>query len=157
MADQAQQSEHPSHHPRRSRSRAAVLIPAASFLFGLLIGAVVVAVGQNGGSTPNGSATPSVSAGSPTSAATGDVVVTVPAACRQASENLRTATTLLRSSVESFRTFDAQEIVDLLNRLEKLDRRTRPLVTECSKVEVDTSSSGATAPSSVATATASSS
>ncbi|MGA8211716.1 MAG: hypothetical protein WB798_16375, partial [Nocardioidaceae bacterium] len=82
-------------------------------------------------------------AGSPTATA-GDVLVTVPSACGDAARNLRTATSLIDQTVGSVRNFDPERLVQLLNELEALDSRTRPLVAQCQEVDVATATSSAT-------------
>ncbi len=121
------------------------LVPAATFLLGLLIGSLLVAVGGNGGDRSGDSpgASPGASPSASPSAST-DVRVTVPAACGEAAANLKEATQLLRSSVGSVKDFDPQRIVDQLNRLEELDAETRPLVRLCSQVQVASSGPSAT-------------
>lgn len=119
-----------------------LLIPAGTFLVGLLIGGLVIGVGRSGGdsSDPAGD-DGSSSSPSPTtagSAAPGETVVTVPAACQEAGGKVREATKLLRSTVGDVRNFKPDKIVDTLNRLEDLDSQIRPLLQECSQVEVTT-------------------
>lgn len=108
------------------------LLPAATFLIGLALGGVLVAVGTSGSADdgdPDASATPSETA-EPT-LSPGDTVVTVPAACEESAQNLRDAYGLLRDSLDSVRDFDPDRLVDILNRLEEIDTETRPLLDEC--------------------------
>lgn len=114
------------------------LIPAATFLVGLLIGALVVLANQSTSSSNQSTPSSKQSSKSPsaTSPSPGVSVVTVPAACQQASDNIQQATSLLRDSVSSVKNFDPKELVRLLNRLEDLDKATRPLARECSQVTV---------------------
>lgn len=119
-----------------------LVIPAATFLVGLLLGGLVIGVGRSGGDSSgvaNGSG--STRSASPTtggSATPGETVVSVPAACSEAADKIREATTLLRNTVGDFRNFKPNEIVDALNRLEDLDGETRPLLQACSQVGVTT-------------------
>lgn len=108
------------------------LIPAGTFLVGLLIGALVVLATRTG--TPSAEQ-PSTSP-SATTASPGQSVVTVPAACQQAADNIQQATGLLRDSVSSVKDFEPKKLVKLLNQLEDLDQATRPLARECSQVQV---------------------
>lgn len=114
-------------------------LPAATFLVGLGLGSVVVAVsqtgtapsaggGQSAGPTPGASATPAGGAG--------DTVVTVPGACEDSAQNLREAASLLRESVGTVKDFAPKRLVEILNRLETLDNETRPLIDECSGVKI---------------------
>ncbi|MEP7090753.1 MAG: hypothetical protein ABI776_11670 [Nocardioidaceae bacterium] len=123
-----------------------LLIPAATFLVGLLIGGLVIGVGRSGGDSSNAAGDPASSSGasgSPSSttgasASPGETVVTVPAECQKAADKVREATKLLRSTVGDVRNFKPNQIIDALNRLEDLDNQTRPLLHRCSQVEVTT-------------------
>jgi|SRR5680860_1024362 len=119
-----------------------MLIPAATFLVGLLIGGLVIGVGMSGSGSGSaagdGGSSSGASPGTAASATPGETVVTVPAACQQAADNLREATRLLRNTVGNVRNFKPDEIIDSLNRLENLDSETRPLLQECSQVAVTT-------------------
>lgn len=122
-----------------------ILIPAATFLVGLLIGGLLIGVGRTDGEASgaepgtDASAAPSPATGS--AAAPGDTVVTVSAACKMAAEKVRQATSLLRSTAGDVRKFRPDAIVKALNRLEDLDSQTRPLLRQCSQVEVSTGAS----------------
>lgn len=126
--------------------RGGVLIPAATFLVGLLIGGLVIGLGRSGSSPSStagddGSSSGASSSSSPTSTSTadpGETVVTVPAACQEATDKVSEATRLLRSTVGDVRNFKPEKIVEALNRLEDLDGEIRPLLQECSRVEVTT-------------------
>ncbi len=108
------------------------LIPAATFLVGLLIGTLaILAIHSDSPSVKQPSTSPSSTSPSP-----GQSVVTVPAACQQASDNIAQATALLRDSVSSVKDFDPKKLVKLLNQLEDLDQATRPLAKECAQVKV---------------------
>lgn len=122
-----------------------LVIPAATFLVGLLIGGLVIGVGMSGGDDSASAAGDDESSGSPSPSATasaspGDTVVTIPAACHAAADKLREATRVMRRAAGNVRDFNPDELVAALNRLEKLDNQTRPLVNRCSQVEVTTSS-----------------
>lgn len=111
------------------------LLPALTFVVGLAIGSLVVLAGTGGDDT--GAGTPKENtAASPSASPTGDTVVTVPEACREAGANLSAATALLRDSVDSVRDFQPDRIVKALDRLQTLDQQTRPLVARCSAVRV---------------------
>src|SRR5680860_273957 len=123
-----------------------LLIPAATCLVGLLIGGLVIGVGRSGGGSSgaagdDGSSSSPSSTSSPTTASSalpGDTVVTVPAACQKAADKVREVTRLLRRTVGDVQNFKPDKIVDTLNRLEDLDSEIRPLLQECSRVEVTT-------------------
>lgn len=120
------------------------LIPAATFVLGLLIGAALLyasGAGRDTGTSKNpgaGGRTPPPSASSTPSGAT---VITVPAACRQAANKLQEATDLLRSSVDSVRNFNPDALTRALRQLETMDAQTRPLVRRCTDVNITTSPS----------------
>lgn len=109
------------------------LLPVATFLVGLGLGLVMmIAVGGDDVS-PGADPEPTPSASSPGG---GDTVVTLPAACEDAAENITAATQLLDDVAASVRDFRPQELVDLLEKLETLDAETRELAGQCSAVDV---------------------
>lgn len=116
------------------------LLPALTFLVGTVLGAVVVIAGQPGAtvSEVTGEPSPSPSASSDAGAG-GDTVVTLPAACEGAAENVTEATRLIDEAATAVRDFRPDELVDLLNRLEDLDTETRELAAECRRVQVSES------------------
>lgn len=110
------------------------LLPVLTFLVGLALGLVVMlATGDDAEPAPEAEPTPTPSASAD---GNGDTVVTVPGACEDASENITEATRLLDDVAGSVRDFRPEELVDLLNRLEDIDRETRGLARECSGVSV---------------------
>ena len=129
----------------------ALLIPSVTFLVGLLIGGLLIGVGRTDGDAAGvapgdgASATPSPATGS--TASPGDTVVTVPAACRTAAKKVREATAVLRGTAGDVRNFNPDRIVEALDRLEALDRQTRPLLRQCSQVDVSTGATAVPTPS----------
>jgi hypothetical protein len=124
--------------PAQSPGRWSRLLPAATFVVGLALGSVLVAVSQGGDDQDGQGAagTPTPSASDPDVAASDDqVVLAVPQACRDAAENLRQATSVLGDAIGSVRDFDPDQLVKLLNQLEDLDNATRPLTRQCSRSE----------------------
>lgn len=117
------------------------LLPALTFLVGLVLGAVVVIAGQLGESVGDvvGEPSPSPSGSADPSAGVGDTVVTLPAACEGAAENITEATRLIDEAATAVRDFRPDELVDLLTRLEVLDAETRELAAECRRVDVSES------------------
>lgn len=109
------------------------LLPVLTFLVGLGLGLVVmVALGGDDASLDvEPEPTPSASA-----PGGGDTVVTLPAACEAASDNITEATRLLDDVAASVRDFQPQELVDLLDQLETLDAETRKLAGQCSEFDV---------------------
>lgn len=121
------------------------LLPVLTFLVGLGLGLVVMAA--TGGSDPSApEAEPSPTPTATSDPADDDTVVVVPAACEAAAENISEATRLLDDVAGSVRDFEPQELVDLLNRLEDLDRETRSLARDCSEVSVDEGASPSETP-----------
>ncbi len=116
------------------------LLPALTFLVGIVLGAVVVIAGQPGATVGEvtGEPSPSPSASSDPDAV-GDTVVTLPAACEDAAENVTEATRLIDESATAVRDFRPDELVGLLNQLEDLDAETRELAAECRRVQVSES------------------
>lgn len=122
-------------------------LPTATFVIGLALGGILVYANSgdtnggeagSGGDAANASAS-TASASSSSPSATGDTVVTVPAACEQAAEKVSEAYTLLRQAVDEVRNFDADKLVNTLNELEDVDAETRPLVDACNQVSVSSS------------------
>ncbi|TIC88087.1 hypothetical protein E8D34_07320 [Nocardioides sp. GY 10113] len=113
------------------------LVPAATFLVGVVLGGLLVAA-ASGGDEPGAPAEPSATTDGP-SPSTGATVITVPGACQQAAENLREALSLIRDGTNSVEGFRPDRIVELLDRLEDIDNETRPLLDECGDVEVSES------------------
>ena len=110
------------------------LLPALTFLVGLGLGLLLMfAVGGDDGSVTEAEPTPTPSGAT---ASAGDTVVTIPAACEAAAENITEATRLLDDVAASIRDFQPQELVERLNRLEDIDRATRPLADRCSEASV---------------------
>ncbi len=125
------------------------LIPAATFVLGLLIGAALLYASGSGRDTGT-SKNPGVDGSPPPSASStpsGATVITVPAACQQAANKLQEATDLLRSTVDSVRNFDPDKLTRALRQLETIDAQTRPLVRQCTEVDITTRPSPSTATS----------
>ena len=118
-----------------------LLLPTATFVIGLALGGILVYAnsgGDNGDDAGNGSASTAGASSSPPSAS-GDTVVTVPAACDEAAAKVSEAYSLLRQAVDQVRNLDADKLVSTLNELEDVDAQTRPLVDACTQVSVSTS------------------
>ena len=123
------------------------LIPAATFVVGLLIGAALL-YASGAGRDAGASKTPGTSGSTPSPNASstprGATVITVPAACRDAAKKLQEATDLVRSSVDSVRNFDPDQLTKALRQLETIDAQARPLVRRCADVNITTSPSPST-------------
>ena len=109
------------------------VVPAVTFVLGLLIGVLVTGAGSNGGDEPSATETVSVSP-SPTESA--DTEVRVPRECVQAAETAEEATQLILDNLSAIQDFQGQKIIDMLDRLEELSGETRELSKSCSDVEV---------------------
>lgn len=124
----------PGRTPGRSRY---VLLPAATFLVGLLLGGALVWVaqpGEEGGGSAEGQ--PSPSAGvtpTPTTVPSGSIVV--PRACLQAVEAAQEVVDLARDAVTAIGDLDAAALQKVVNRIEKLDRRVRADIDACRQPE----------------------
>lgn len=123
------------------------LLPALTFVVGLGLGLIVMMASNDRGGEgePEAGSTPSETATA--SPSEGDTVVTVPSACQAAAGRLTEATRLLDDVAGSVRDFRPEELVDLLNQLEKLDAETRRLAAECSQVTVSESAAPSESPS----------
>lgn len=131
--------QRPSPAPR-SNPWPSRVIPAVTFLVGLALGGLLVGAAVGGGDDDQASGDESSTTPSPTTTpTTGATVVTVPAACQEAADNMREGLSLLRNGTDSVEKFQPDRIVKLLNRLEDIDQQTRPLVDECSNVDISRS------------------
>ncbi len=127
--------------PHRQRGTAPWVfrvVPAVTFLVGLLLGGLVVGVGIVGaGSDPEVAGRPAeIPDGrgpTPTSAAT----VVVPSACREAANQIEIAITVIQDGVGAVRDFQPDELVRVLDELEDLEARARDLAARCSAVQVN--------------------
>ena len=114
------------------------VVPAVTFLVGLLLGGLVVGVGLDRGGPDSGEADPTSTSPddngpTPTSAAT----VVVPSACREAANQIEIAITVIQDGVGAVRDFQPDELVRVLDELEDLEARARDLAARCSAVQVN--------------------
>lgn len=117
----------PDDEPDRSGllGRWVVAVPAAAFLVGLGLGALVVGVaGDDEGSAAEATESPSASPGPATA-------VVVPDSCLEAAETVEEATGLIREGVGAIRSFEPDELIDLLDQLEDLDNLAREQAATC--------------------------
>lgn len=118
--------------PGGSRSAAFVLVPAATFLVGLLLGAALVWVAGPDQSTPDDeprTETSPTAPASPSTPAAEDLVI--PADCVQAVESAREVVDRLRQAVDAVSNLDTERLLDILDELERLDRQIREDASEC--------------------------
>lgn len=123
----------PPSRPDRRPGRAFVVLPAATFLVGLLLGAGLVRLAFEGdnddGDGGAGQASPSPSAAA-TPSASPDAIV-VPGACTRAAREAGSTVALLRDALGAITDLDAARLADILDELEKLDQQIREDVATC--------------------------
>ena len=110
------------------------LLPAATFVVGLLLGGLVTWVGSG---TDRLSSDDSGSDPTPTQASTpppAEPTSSAPQACLDASDAVEEAVRLMRRGAAATRDFQPDRLVDVLNQLETLDPRLRALAERCSGV-----------------------
>ncbi len=114
------------------------LLPATTFVLGLLIGGLFVGLGTFDDGSANGSGQGGDGAsGQPTqTAATSGTAVIVPAACSEAATAVNEALGLLRTGAGAVRDFQPKVLVTVLDDLETLDPKLRKLADQCSAVDV---------------------
>ncbi len=123
-----------------------ILIPAVTFVVGILLGGLVIGAGLGSDDTAADGAG-SGPAASPSASPSPETVVRIPAACQEAADNLQRATQLLEDSVDSVRNFQTDQIVEALRELQAIDAETRPLVSECRNVDVTMAPTATPSPS----------
>lgn len=99
------------------------LIPAATFLAGLLLGAVVVGVTHIG--DPAGTDRAALGAPSPSATGTGraDLTVVVPASCLEALDRAERAVDSVRAATQAIRNLDAAALRTVVDQLQQLQSR----------------------------------
>lgn len=113
-----------------------LLVPAVTFLVGLVLGAVLVWVGtdlRGGEPQPGGTAAPTVP--TPTgSRSSSDVTVTVPADCLAAAQAAEDVLGLGRQAASAVADLDAKRLQDLIDEMEKLEPRVRQAADNCQSI-----------------------
>lgn len=107
----------------------------ATFVAGLLLGGVVVAIAQSGEDDDVPRAAPTISPSpspspEPTPAGN-DVLIRVPGSCLQVAEEAETAVQGFDELAAAARDFDARELQDIVDRLQKLRPQIEALSTQC--------------------------
>lgn len=117
-----------------------VLAPAIALVVGLLLGGLLVWAGQDDPSKvtapdpdPTSSPTPSATAGE-------DTAVVVPSECLEAADTVEEATEVFRDLAGALRDFRADELRQLLTRLETLEAQARSQADACRDVQVSSTS-----------------
>lgn len=104
------------------------LIPALTFVVGLLLGGVVMGVSRDtgpsdpvtaagGGAAATAAPTSGAGVTSPAPGASGDVTVTVPRECAALSEDAQQAATLLTQAADAARALDAGKLADIVRQM----------------------------------------
>jgi flagellin-like hook-associated protein FlgL len=119
------------------------LIPAVTFLVGLALGAVVVAVTASGGddspsagATPSGSPAPSVSA--PTVTPTPDVSVTIPGPCIEVADDAQALLSLVDDAATAVRDLNASELSTILTQMQDAQTVLQDQVDQCQAAQATT-------------------
>lgn len=105
------------------RANAFWLVPAATFLVGLLLGGVVVGVSGSGDDTGAGPKAPSSPTASPTTS--GDAsprpaaTVTVPGACLEVADSTQQLLSLVQDAVAAARDLDASRLSSIVRQLQE--------------------------------------
>lgn len=111
------------------------LFPALTFIIGLALGAVVIAVGEPDISDSAGAAVapPTAVASATPSAAGGpsDRTVTVPASCEQGLDRARTALSTVGDAVDALRALDTARLQQLLDQLQRARQEVDRLADQC--------------------------
>ncbi len=116
-----------------------LLVPALTFLVGLVLGGALIYATSGGDASDPPDADSAEASDAPSSGSGGDTVVTLPAACEEASAGVSEAYALLREALGQVRDFRADDLAETLGELQDVDEATRPLVEECSEVSVSVS------------------
>lgn len=128
------------------------LVPALTFLVGLLVGGVVIGLTGIGDDLTTGGAeqgdagtaqqpAPTDSPGAPGS---GDRTVTVPGECIEAAERSEEALALTREAAQALGDLDPRRVQEIVDRLQDLDPEIRSLAAECRDAGIDDAVDGGT-------------
>ncbi len=111
--------------------RWSVLLPALTFLVGLLLGAAVIAASSSDGDDEQ--AAPRAAAPAPTAppSPTGPFTVRVPGPCVQAADKAEQAYGLLEQGVAAARDLDARRLQELVDTVQRERPRVEALVRQC--------------------------
>lgn len=129
-------TEHTSRSPRDSRF---ILIPALTFIVGLLLGGVLVWVGADvvgddqdePAVTATAQPTESGAGADPGQAEPTDVTMTVPGECIEAAEQAQEVLTLARQAADAIGELDAQRLRTLVDEMEQLEPAIRTSAGQC--------------------------
>lgn len=107
-----------------------MLLPAVTFLLGLLLGAVVVGAASDDGDDGQ-AAPPAAASPSPAPSAQGQLTVRVPAPCLQAADEAEQAYGLLEQGVAAARDLDARRLQELVDTVQRERPQVEALVRAC--------------------------
>ena len=117
------------------------LLPALAFVAGVALGAVVVGVGNLGGSDEPRAAdvatSPSPSEDDAEPTASSDVVVRVPGACLEAADGAEEAARQVDDVADAVRSFDARRLQELVDRFQQLQPEVQRLADRCRELAGD--------------------
>lgn len=124
------------------------ILPATTFVFGLLIGGLFIGLGsfgQDSQSRPGvgGDGASGAASQTPT---TGGTAIVIPEACSGAATAVNQALELLRTGAGAVRDFQPKILVQVLDDLEVLDPKLRKLADQCSAVDVNPATATTDAP-----------
>lgn len=122
--------------PRDRGGRSFLLLPAATFVVGLVLGGLVMWLGSSGrdgaGEGEPGPAATTAAVGEPSPAASpADRTVTVPGACVAAAERAQEVLDLAREAASAIAELDARRMQVLVNEMEDLEPVLRQSSQEC--------------------------
>ena len=120
---------HLTDEPSGRWGRWSVLLPALTFLAGLLLGAAVLGATRSDDGTPPPRAAPSaVPTPSPSPS---DALVRVPGPCLQAAEQAEQAYALVEQGVAAARELDARGLADLVDEVQRRRPEVQALLEAC--------------------------
>lgn len=138
MAEQSNPTTQYVHDDRGGRwQRWSVLLPALTFLAGLLLGAAVIAAtGSDDEPERVAAAGTSPAAPGPTPTAT-PLTVTVPGQCVEAAERAEVAYQILESGVAAARELNPQGVADAVARAQQERAQVEALIQQCRQAATD--------------------
>ncbi len=104
------------------------MLPAVTFLLGLLLGAVVVAAS---GDDEDQTAAPAAPSAVPTPSAEGQLTVRVPGPCLRAADEAEQAYAVLEQGVAAARDLDARRLQELVDTVQRERPQVEALVRAC--------------------------
>lgn len=130
--------------PSNGRHRFTLLIPALTFVLGLLLGIGVMAAirsGETPGAQDNASPTPGQSSpdsGQPTPTPTASVLVTVPTACLEVADDADQILETVKQAAQAARDLEATRLSDLVRQLDTEQAKLRESSDACRDARVTT-------------------